>query len=178
MAFEEVIDLDCDATTAIGGYDKKAKRDNPTKAEGYFIGSKTVPSPKSKTGTAQLHVFKTSGGTLGIWGKTDLDRKLAGVTPGVMTRITFTGMQETKNNPMYKFRVEVDANNKIDVAGVQGANKAPALEDEGDDDLGPADDAQAPDELPPARAQAPRTPAATPDAARQAKVQALLAGRK
>lgn len=116
MAFKTVTDLSADNTISLGGFNKKANKNNPTSAEGYFLGSRQVVSPKSKTGFAAIHVLQTSKGNLGVWGKTDLDRKMQGVTPGTMVRITFTGTVETKNNPMYKFKVEVDEDNTIEVS--------------------------------------------------------------
>jgi len=184
MGFKEVIDLDCERTTALGGKDKKSGKANPTQAEGYYIGSKDVASPKSKTGFSKLHYFRTSKGTLGVWGKTDLDRKLLNAPVGAMVRATFTGMVPTSNGDMYKFRVEVDAENTIEVNLPQsaateeeedtgGGNYADAEETE--DETSVDDDAAPVDEAPPARSQPPRQAARTPDAARQSKVQELLA---
>ena len=182
MAFETLADLDCDTSYALGGVDKKTGKANPTKVEGYYVGSRQVASPKSKTGFAALHVFQTAKGNVGIWGKTNLDTKMKSVTPGVMTRVTFTGMVPTKNNPMYAYKVELDKSNTIDVSAPADDEKydagstdsagynETAYEDESDIDQ----DEPALDEVPPARAAAPRQAAAAPDAARQAKVQALL----
>lgn len=182
MAFKQVIDLDCATSTAIGGVDKKSGKKNPTSVEGYFIGSRDVESKKSKTGLAKLHVFQTSAGNQGVWGKTDLDQKLARVTPGTMTRVTFTGMQETKNNPMYKYRVETDDENVIDVGtpgngsedsneeASEGFQSADAYEEESALD---GEEEQL-DEQPAPRALPPRQAAQAPSAERQAKVNALL----
>lgn len=180
MAFKTVSDLSTDNAIALGGFNRKTNKENPTTITGYFIGSKEVDSPKSKTGKAKLHVFQTEKGNVGVWGKTDLDQKLAAAQQGALTRVTFTGMQETKNNPMYKYRVEVDTENTIEVAPPATA----ALEEHGDFYDGSNDGADPfgeddVDEAPPARALAPRTPAKTPTADSQARVQALLAkGRK
>lgn len=184
MAFKELADLDCDSTTALGGVNKKTNKKNPTSAEGYYIGSKQVDSPKSKTGKAWLHIFQTAEGKLGVWGKTDLDRKVLSVSPGTMTRITFTGMQQTKNNPMYKFQVAVDDENTIEV---NLASPAPPteVEDTGyqassNDGYEPESDVdeEEPSEPAPVRAQAARKPLAqAPSAASQARVNGLL-GRK
>jgi len=182
MAFEQVVDLDCSVTTSIGGTDRKTGKKNPTSVEGYFLGSRKVDSAKSKSGFCYLHVFQTKDGNLGVWGKTNLDSQLRSVQPGTMTRVTFSGMVETKNNPMYKYKVEVDKNNNIDVSDLS----APSNEATGDDDTDHGfvesdfadEEGSALDEqLPAARATPPARPAAAPNAARQAKVQALLAGR-
>lgn len=178
MAFETLADLDCSVTTALGGRDKKSGKANPTELTGYFIGTRQVNSPKSKTGLSALHVFQTEKGNVGVWGKTNLDAKLQGVTPGFMTRITFTGMKETKNNPMYTYRVEVDKADSIDVTAIQSS----ASTEEGDADSGdqyeadegselPEDDV---DQLPPPRATRPSTAARPATAAQQATVKDLL----
>lgn len=117
MAFKEVNDLNTDNVTAIGGVDKKTGKPNPKQVEGYFLGSREVDSKKAKSGKAYIYVLQTSKGNLGVWGKTDLDRKMGGVPVGAMIRITHTGMATTPNGEMYKFKVEVDADNTIEVTG-------------------------------------------------------------
>lgn len=113
MAFNEVTSLDADTTISIGGFNKKTKKDNPTSAEGYYLGNRTV---ETKTGVSKLHFFKTADGNLGVWGKTDMDRKLSSVNPGTMTRVSFARMQETPKGDMYVYKVEVDSDNTIDVS--------------------------------------------------------------
>lgn len=186
MAFQEVVSLDCDNAIQLGGKDRKSGKSHPTRVEGFYIGSKEIASPKSKTGFSKLHVFQTEKGNTGVWGKTDLDRKLASTTIGAMTRVTYTGMKETKNNPMYVYKVEVDLENVIEVGPANesgdeelGNNGEPAADyDDANDDVDPGEDAPLPDELPPARAAAPRQAAQPPSAAAQKKVQDLLAGRR
>lgn len=176
MAFKRVQDLDADTCTALGGVDKRTGKKNPTTAEGYYLGHKEVDSPKSKTGKAYLHILQTEDGNLGIWGKTDLDRKMKQVKPGEMIRITQEGKLVTKNGDMYKYQVEVDKDNTIEVSLSKPSEEASSedyADDEGEDDVD-AEETQ-PDELPPARAARPAIPAATPSAAQQAKVAALLA---
>lgn len=185
MGFKEVADLDCSNSTAIGGTDKKTGKRNPTEITGYYIGTRQVASPKSKTGFASLHVLQTDKGNTGVWGKTNLDQKMTAVKPGQLIRVSFVGMVETKNNPMYKYKVEIDASQTIEVAGGSDNSGADdsgtsdgggSYSDDGDDtDLD--DDAPLPDETPPARAAAPKTRAAAPAADRQAHVQKLLGSR-
>lgn len=115
MAFKEVNTLDAENTTALGGFNKKTGKKNPTSAEGYYLGSREVDSKKSKNGKASIHFLQTPKGNQGIWGKTDLDRKLSAVTPGTMVRITQSGTVPTPNGDMYKFKVEVDNDNTIEV---------------------------------------------------------------
>ena len=193
MAFKELADMDCDSTTALGGFNKKTGKPNPTKAEGYLIGSKDVPSTKSKTGFAKLHIIQTAKGNLGIWGKTDLDRKMLAVEPGCMIRITQNGTVPTgKGNDMYKFKVEVDEENRIEVAGAPSgdAPESDPSQDDVDMPQEPAEEEQAeetpldedeqqPDVVPPTRPAAPaRRAAAAPSATSQAKVQELLNKRR
>lgn len=116
MAYEEVVDLDCDTVIKLGGTDKKTGKKNPTEIEGYYLGARTVPNKKSKTGKGLIHVFKTPSGNTGVWGTTHLDRSLSQVIAGVMTLVTFKGMKETPNNPMYYYGVKFDNSNRL--AGV------------------------------------------------------------
>jgi hypothetical protein len=184
MAFKEVSNLDADVTVAIGGINKKTNKANPTKLEGYYIGSKTVQSAKSKTGTAQIHILQTPTGNVGVWGKTSLDQKMLAVTKGSMIRISFAGMQKVPGkNDMYKYKVEEDTENSIEVVEEAGANLGDqSYEDDVelaayDPDLEetPLDEDEAQlDETPPARPTRSAQQAPTPDAARAAKVQALL----
>lgn len=180
MSFKEVLDLDCDATTAIGGRNKKTGKTNPNQIEGYFIGTKQTPNKLSKSGFSCLHIFQTEAGRVGVWGKTDLDRKMKAVVAGAMTRISANGTIPTKFGDMAKFKVEVDASNSIEVDSSLLANNSadssseeyPASDESVDAEEEPVD------EVPPPRATKPVRAAETPSAERQAKVQALLnAGR-
>jgi hypothetical protein len=186
MAFKELADLDCGVSIALGGKDKKGKA-NPTRIEGYYIGSRDVPSAKSKTGFAKLHVFQTQKGNVGVWGKTNLDQKMTSVTPGAMVRVSFVGMVPTKNNPMYKYKVEVDAENTIEVASGggeeasddtgydSGTDDSQGYEEPGYEPESDVDQEEPPmDEAPPARPTQAARKAAPPSAERQAKVQQLL----
>ncbi len=185
MAFEDVLDLGVDKAIQLGGFNKKLKKENPTSAEGYYIGSRDIPSKFSKTGLAKLHVLNTPEGSLGVYGKTDLDPKMAVVEVGARVRITNTGSVPTnKGNDMLKFRVQVDRTDTIDVSSIAGTNPEPRTAEELGDETQYADggveetdldsEETQVDELPPVRATRPATPAQAPSAARQAQVQALL----
>lgn len=115
MAFKKVVDLNPDRTISLGGFNKKTKKDNPTEAEGYYLGNKTIPDTKKPNGLTYIYAFQTKSGVLGVWGKTDLDRKMQGVPLGTMVRIKQNGMQATKNGEMYKFEVAYDPDNTIEV---------------------------------------------------------------
>lgn len=183
MGFREVASLDADVVTALGGKQKNGKA-NPRSVEGYYLGFRMVENKRSKTGESKLHFFQTAKGNIGVWGKTDLDRKLVSVALGTMTRATFDKMKACPGkNDMYLYKVETDTENVIEVAdlpdnqesqsdGGEPDSTEPEYEQEEETDV----DADEPpvDELPPARAARPQQAAPTPDAARQAKVQALL----
>jgi hypothetical protein len=118
MGFKEVTSLDADVTVRLGGTDKKTGKRNPQQQEGYYLGAKEINSPKSKSGKANLHIFSTAKGNVGVWGKTNMDQKLKSVTPGTMTRVTFKNMQATPNGEMYVYTVETDDTNTIEVGSV------------------------------------------------------------
>ncbi len=194
MGFQDIADLDCQVTTAIGGVDKKSNKKNPTSIDGFFIGTRQVPSAKSKTGFASLHVLQTEKGNVGVWGKTNLDQKMTAVKAGQLVRISFTGMVETKNNPMYKYRVQVDPSQTIEVntgddGQAVGADEG-AYEEEGNSfsagdgaeegyeaEAG-LDEEEAPLDEAPVQRPVAATRRAAPDPQRAAKVQALLKGRQ
>lgn len=115
MGFKELTSLDADVVIALGGKNRETGKKNPTEAEGYYLGSRKVESKKSKSGFSYIHFLQTVAGNLGVWGKTDLDRKIAQVTPGTMVRITQTGMTPTPNGDMYKYKVEQDTESTIEV---------------------------------------------------------------
>lgn len=177
MGFKEVLDLDASSSIALGGVNKKTGKKNPTAVEGYYLGSRKVTSPKSKGGQAYLHVLQTADGNLGVWGKTDMDRKVTAVTPGTMIRVTHTGMVPTKNGDMYKYKVEVDSENTIEVsAGSNFNNKEETAEEE---DLDTYEDEETyADEDEEINTPAKVFQAAQTFSERKAKVQALLSKGK
>lgn len=127
--FKEVASLDADVTIAIGKKDKKTGKAYPKTAEGYYLGKRTV---EGKKGESVLHFLQTEDGNLGVWGTTDLNRKLSQVKDGVMVRITSTGTKPTKNGDMYTYKVEVDASNTIEVdLSESSADEEGAGEDDG-----------------------------------------------
>ena len=42
MAFKEVQSLEAENAISLGGRNKKTGKENPTKAEGYYLGSRTT----------------------------------------------------------------------------------------------------------------------------------------
>lgn len=133
MGFKEVQSLDADTTIAIGGFNRKTKKDNPTSAEGYFLGTRQIDSAKSKTGKASLHFLQTAKGNLGVWGKTDMDKKLAQVKPGTMIKIAFDKMVAVPTGEMYRYKVLVDDTNYIEVGDLNATTNEPQeASEEGD----------------------------------------------
>lgn len=164
--FKEVSDLSSDTAVTLGGFNKKTRKDNPTSVEGYYLGSREVTN---KLGTAQLHFFQTPKGNVGVWGKTDLNRKLGGVTVGTMVRASFDRMAPTPTGEMYKYKVEVDSDNINDNILPIGAG--PNADGSGIyDDGGDADDTGGSNEDAEDFAQNQALAAAE----RKAKVEALL----
>lgn len=176
MGFKEVNSLDADVTIAIGKKDKSGKL-YPKQAEGYFLGSREV---ENKRGVSKLHFLQTSKGNLGVWGTTDLNRKLAQAPVGSMVRITSTGTKPTPNGDMYTYRVEVDSDNSIEVSAsdtsevntdysdedTSGYSDSNVDNEDADDDAGEED-----------RQFAATAVSAKAAAERKAKVQALINGK-
>ncbi len=181
MAFERVKTLETDNTIGLGGKNKSTQKLNPTQIEGYFLGTRKVDSTKDKRGFSYIHVFQTSKGNVGVWGKTNMDRQLEVVQPGTMTRVTATGKtRPTKNGDMILFNVEVDTGNTIEVEGLSaqestddGTEEGDGTADYGTEDQGADDDSnqEAPEAIP-ASARAPS------NAAQQARVASLLGKKK
>lgn len=116
MAYKTVQTLDADVTITIGGVDKKTGKKNRTSAEGFYLGKRVVAG--SKYGDSNLYVFQTAEGNLGVWGKTDLDRKMGSAKLGQMTLIEYKGMKPSKNGDMHTYQVAQDADSSIDVSDI------------------------------------------------------------
>jgi len=121
MAFKEVSSLDADITIAIGKVNKETGKPYPKQAEGYYLGSRKV---ENKRGESTLHFLQTPKGNLGVWGTTDLNRKLGAAPVGAMVRVTSTGTKATPNGDMYTYKVEVDSDNSIEVAASDSAQES------------------------------------------------------
>ena len=155
MGFKEVSSLDADVTIALGKKNKETGKPYPKQAEGYFLGSRIV---ENKRGESKLHFLQTPEGNLGLWGTTDLNRKLASVPTGTMVRITSTGTKPTPNGDMYTYKVELDSSNTIEV------DTAPTYTESEDDSANDEEEENEVDE----------DALAAELAAKQAKVQEIL----
>lgn len=173
MAFKEVTDLNTDIVHSIGGTSRKTGKKNPTSIEGYYLGKREVADQKKKSGKSYIYIFKTPRGNEGAWGKTDMDRKMVSATVGAMLRITFTGMQNTANGEMYKYRVEIDADNTIEVTADTTADNSSteAFEEQGYSDLDEDQDQSDDDQ------DTQAAVVAASAAERAAKVKAMLNGK-
>lgn len=163
MAYKTKFDGQTDKTVALGS------EGNPTSLEGYFIGSKEIASDY---GIAKLHIFQTSEGNVGVWGKTRLNTMLTKDLVGQMVLVEFTGMvAPTKKGrkPSYGFKVQHDPENTIEVSADLSATTA---DDYGDES---AEDPETVSEAPLVSA---RVVARGPTAEQKARVQALVSGRK
>ncbi len=175
MGFETVASLDADVTVALGKKNKQTGKDYPKQAEGYYLGNRQV---EGKRGPSTLHFLQTAKGNLGVWGTTDLNRKLSAVPVGTMVRVTSTGTKATPKGDMFTYKVEVDKENTIEVeiqASAADDEDTTETSDSDDDDgevynNGGQDDDQDADEVAQAQALAA--------AERKAKVDALLRGNK
>lgn len=136
-------------------------------------------------GPTQKHLFKAAdGGALIIFGQRNLMQQLPTAKVGYMTRITYNGDKASTvkgRQPMKLFVIQQDKKNTTEVSGVDftptddvtGSSdyQTPSQTEfdlDDDTETTPADEPAAP------RAAAPRQAAKAPDAAAQARVQALL----
>lgn len=176
MSFKAVQSLDAETTTALGGINKQTRKANPTTVEGYYLGTRQVDSKKSKSGKADIHFLQTPKGNLGVWGKTDLDRKIRTVPVGTMVRVSvLPDKVPTPNGDMYKFLVELDDTNVIEVGDLNSAYNAAGAEGDDSidqDDLDPASEPEIED-VPLAASKVAAEAAAKAD-----RVQSLLNGSK
>lgn len=185
--WEDVPSLETDVTVSLGGMNKKTGKPNPTKIEGYYLGTKEIVSKKSKTGFDYLHVFQTAKGNVGVWGKTHLNRQMKDVAVGVMTQATFVKMKPTPNGDMYEYKVRLDRSNTISVAAPSnssieasepeadaGSYETYAEEDTGAEDESLFAEEAVEDEMPAPMPKKPTKPAATPSAERVARMQAFI----
>jgi hypothetical protein len=173
MAFREVSDLSADTTISLGGTNRKTGKVNPTSIEGYYLGSRQIADAKKKSGISYIHIFQTSKGNVGVWGKTDLDSKIKSVTPGTMVRASFDKMVKTPNGEMYKYKVQFDDANTIEVVGTDDTLEGAAEQDQAEREF---DTTQEETDL--ADAEEASLMAAVEQAERQAKVKAMLAKAK
>lgn len=141
---------------------------------GYYVGTtdKVINGKPAKE-----HSFQTDEGTKTVLGQVDMHNQLIeNNCLNIKVRVYFTGkMERLKNGNTKKlYDVYFWPNDKY-------TGEAPdpyPTEDEQSEEFSDNDSSAVIDELPPARATKPSTPAAVPSAARQAATKQLLSGRK
>lgn len=118
MAYKKKIELKADDAISLGGINSKTGEKNPISVEGHYLGAKTTPD--TGYGEGKLHIFSTARGTVGVWGKSHLNRLLTSDHVGQMCLVTFTGMSIPKKGkrPAYQYELQYDAENTIDVSGI------------------------------------------------------------
>jgi hypothetical protein len=161
---------------------QKAKKDSTSTAfkfveagdtlKGYYQGQVT----KTINGSPAVeHTYKTTKGLFGVLGQANILNQLKnnGINPGTYVEITFTGnVQRLKNGRTMKvYDVSFDPEN------LDSNATAPTLEASDESDEGLFEDAPEMDEAPVVRA-APKVTATTPDAAKRARLQAMLNSSK
>lgn len=175
MAFKEVASLDAEVTIAIGKKDKKTGKAYPKQAEGYYIGRRIVEGRK---GDSTIHFLVTNKGNLGVWGTTDLNRKLGSVEFGTMVRITSTGTKPTPNGDMYTYKVEVDHDNTMEVPEALNASAAASNDSDDNESYSGYTDQDSSEEADSEENEEAELTAIAAAEARKAKVQSLLNGAK
>lgn len=178
MAYKTKFDGSTNEAIQLGGINPKTQKENPTSIEGYFLGTRDTDG---EYGPGKLHIFQTEKGTVGVWGKARLNGLLTSELVGQMVLVTFTGMvAPTKKGrkPAYGYEVQHDNDNVIDTTGIN-LNSAPVVADNDYSDNGSEDlESEFQDEIVPARNVKATNPARAANAEQQAKVKALLSGKR
>lgn len=140
MAFKSYTLPKPDYWVNVGGNDKQGKS-NPESIEGYYLGRTESVSQFDETKTKTTFMLKTSKGVAGVNGSSNLvirmtDAEKAFRTEektsplGVLVRIQFTGTVPTKKgNPMKKFDVQFDAEQKIEVLGLEDTQEVETVDE-------------------------------------------------
>lgn len=116
MAKKLVYDQETEGTVS---FEKKGQT-----FEGYYKG---YTERQGKFGVSKLHAFETEGGSVGIWGSSNLDTKLSAIEKGCMTYITYQGKVDLPSGmTLKKFEVYVDDELRLDSAILA----APAVEED------------------------------------------------
>lgn len=182
MAYKKLVSLEASTMISLGGRRKTGEK-NPTSAEGYYLGFKTVPDNKKKSGTNNIFYLQTPKGIVGVWGKTDLNKQMQGAVKGQMTLIEVTGTRTVPNGEMHVFEISQDDTNTTDVPNFSTSASAQE-EDVGEvhdggtyDEYGQDEDDYVQDAAPAKSRTAAKSDGLAAEAKR-AKVEALLANRK
>lgn len=169
MAYEEISNIE---VVALGGFNKKTNKANPTELEGYLVGKEQRPNKFNPGKPQNFYIFQTQYGVQGVYAKAGIDSALKNAKLGVMTKLWATGeeLDTGKGFPMKVFKAAQDKTKAIDTSDFSfGSTES---DDEGDSyDSTTAPKAAAPAQL--------ASPAVTAQAAsRQAEIQAMLKSRR
>jgi hypothetical protein len=182
MAYERVLDLECDTTVSLGGRNKKTGKANPTEVEGYYLGSKEVANKMSKNGKSSLYIFETSNGKIGVWGKTHLDKLMSRAPIGAMTKVVQSGTTRLPTGDMYKFTLDIDRTNTIELGSQTSESGSTVSLEDGmahteetmEDD---SEENEYQDEMVVEQPTAPARPSVAASPEQQARARALLSSR-
>lgn len=117
MGYEKVTDLGTDTVVKIGGVDSKTNKPNPTRLEGYYLGSKNV---KTSTGESVIQVFQTPKGNVGAWGTKELNDKLGQIAAGTMTLVEYKGKRKLQGGKtLHTYDVSQDTDNVISASAIK-----------------------------------------------------------
>lgn len=131
MAYEKVVDLGTDNVTALGGTDNKTGKPNPSKMEGYYLGSREVAT---STGQSRIHVFQTPKGNQGLWGTKKLNDNLTPKVVGHMVLVEYKGKVKINGGKtQHTYNIFHDRDNKIEVVGSESAGNYIDSAEETDD---------------------------------------------
>jgi hypothetical protein len=173
MAFKPVLDLHADRSVSIGGTNKTTGAANPRSIEGYYIGSRDIPDKFSKTALGKLYILRTPEGNIGVYGKPDMNKQMVNAKLGNMVRISFVRSVPSPRGQWYKYLVEEDKENTVEVSLPIGLGNVDDVEEfDGDEENEESTDSSDDNEFSTAAsiAEAKRVAA-------KAKVAALLSGK-
>lgn len=144
--------------------------------EGYYLGSF---DHVGDYGPTKKHLFQTKTGTVVVFGQKNLTDELPKFPVGSSLRVIYTSsLAPTKKgrHPMKLFEFEKDDTDNMDMTSVDvSTTEEPQFSDEGAETSGEAE--TPPDEVPPARPQAPAAPARAPSLQAQQNVKNTLANK-
>jgi len=172
MALQRKIDLVAENTIQLGGLNKKTGKPNPVSVTGYYLGAREVVTDY---GTGKLHIFLTSEGQTGVWGKSHSNRLLTADLVGQKVELKFTGMgkpQKGKAAP-FTFVLNHDPEDTVSVGSI-----APVSTDEQEPDYSETEDFNEVEEDEVTFTPSSRGSASTPTQQQVDKVQALLGKRR
>lgn len=93
MSFKKIIELQAESTVSL--------KEPGESFTGFYLGYKTTTT---SFGESRLHIFSTEEGTVGVWGKTQMDRKLTpapagqkGLKLGMLVQVTLLANSVMKN---------------------------------------------------------------------------------